>query len=89
MSIANHKFVPSWPAERDLDCYEDFIGTSLDLVFKNGATWIDIGCRSGKALVDSKNRFSSTTLVGVNAHPAKVRKGFEIVLFSPSALIKI
>jgi hypothetical protein len=70
------KKIPSWPNERDLNRYAEM--TLID--FKNelakDKVWIDIGCRTGKALSQIRKHFDAK-LVGINAHKIRVRKGIE------------
>ncbi len=66
--------IPSWPKERDLACYELFTGLDFEKEILDDMAWIDIGCRTGKALSQIRKK-SKAILLGVNAHPIRVRPG--------------
>lgn len=71
--------IPSWPEERDLARYEEF--TKLDFTndLSKDEIWIDIGCRTGKALSQTRKLYKAH-LVGVNAHKIRVRAGIQSIL---------
>lgn len=70
--------IPTWPRERDLATYSKYTCINFDIELSNGKTWIDIGCRTGKAMSETK-RLHKARLIGVNAHQIKVLKGIESI----------
>ena len=70
--------IPTWPRERDLATYVKYTCIHFDLELSHGKTWIDIGCRTGKAMSETK-RLCKARLIGVNAHQIKVLAGIESV----------
>jgi hypothetical protein len=50
----------------------------FNLELSNGKTWIDIGCRTGKAMRETK-RLYKARLIGVNAHRIKTFAGIESI----------
>ena len=70
--------IPTWPRERDLATYAKYTCIKFDLELSNEKIWIDIGCRTGKALSETK-KFCKAHLIGVNAHQIKVLTGIESI----------
>jgi hypothetical protein len=70
--------IPSWPRERDLATYAKYTGIDFDLELSEGKTWIDIGCRTGKAMSETKDLYQAR-LIGVNAHSIEVLPGIQSV----------
>lgn len=70
------KNIPSWPEERSLARYKEFTLLDFNEILSNGDMWIDIGCRSGKAL-SQLSTLRKVKLVGVNAHKITVLPGIE------------
>lgn len=70
--------MPTWPLERDLATYAKYTCINFDLELSSGKIWIDIGCRTGKALSETKRLFKAR-LIGVNAHRIKVLSGIESI----------
>lgn len=70
---------PTWPRERDLATYAKYTCIKFDQVLSDGKTWIDIGCRTGKALYETTQQYKMH-LVGVNAHKIEVLKGIKSFL---------
>ena len=70
--------IPTWPRERDLATYTKYTCINFDLELSNGKTWIDIGCRTGKAMSESK-RLCKARLIGINAHQIKVLTGIKSI----------
>jgi hypothetical protein len=70
--------IPTWPLERDLATYAKYTCIDFDLDLSAGKTWIDIGCRTGKALSETK-RLYKAHLIGVNAHRIKVLTGIKSI----------
>jgi len=68
--------LPAWPKERDLERYSDYTKIDFKQSLRAEQVWIDIGCRTGKALSQSR-KICRAKLVGVNAHDIKVRAGIE------------
>ncbi len=66
--------IPTWPQERDLATYAKYTTIDFPNELTDGMTWIDIGCRSGLALSESRT-FCKATLIGVNAHKIAVLPG--------------
>lgn len=66
--------IPTWPRERDLATYSKYTCINFDIELSNGKTWIDIGCRTGKAMSETKGLYKAR-LIGVNAHQIKVLEG--------------
>jgi hypothetical protein len=73
--------LPTWPKERDLCRYQEF--TKIDFIkdLSPGQTWIDIGCRTGKALSEFPPHYN-LNLVGINAHKIQVRPGIQSLIAS-------
>lgn len=72
--MAAAKKIPTWPRERDLATYSQYTCINFDRVLCDGNAWIDIGCRTGMAMSESKE-FCQARLIGINAHPIKVKRG--------------
>jgi len=70
--------IPTWPRERDLSTYSRYTSINFDVELSDGKTWIDIGCRTGKAMSETKGLYKAR-LIGVNAHPIEVLTGIESV----------
>ena len=70
--------IPTWPRERDLATYAKYTCINFDMELSDEKTWIDIGCRTGKAMSETKKLFKAH-LVGVNAHQIKVLTGIESI----------
>lgn len=70
--------IPTWPRERDLATYTRYSAIDFASLLTDGKTWIDIGCRTGKALHDSK-AFCTAKLLGINAHQIEVLPGIEAI----------
>lgn len=66
--------IPSWPQERDLSCYEKFTSLDFNKSLSHGDMWIDVGCRTGKALSQIPKIYNAK-LIGINAHRIRVRTG--------------
>lgn len=75
------KPIPTWPNERDLARYASYSAIDFTKELSDGEIWIDIGCRSGKALSQS-TKFYRAKLIGVNAHRIRVRSGILSVFAS-------
>lgn len=71
--------IPTWPRERDLATYTKYTGIHFVLELSTGKTWIDIGCRTGKAMSETK-KFCKAHLIGVNAHQIQVLPGIKPIL---------
>ncbi|MCX6957134.1 MAG: hypothetical protein NT164_01135 [Verrucomicrobiae bacterium] len=72
------KTFPTWPNERDLARYAELTQLDFDDCLAKGTTWIDVGCRTGKALSQMFKK-KKIVPVGVNAHQMKVRSGIHSV----------
>lgn len=70
--------VPTWPRERDLATYAKFTSIDFENELADGKTWIDIGCRTGKAMSETKGLYNGR-LIGVNAHQIEVLDGIESI----------
>jgi len=70
--------IPTWPRERDLATYSKYTSIHFDVELSDGKTWIDIGCRTGKAMSETKG-FCKARLIGVNAHPIEVLAGIQSI----------
>jgi hypothetical protein len=70
--------IPTWPRERDLATYSKYTRINFDIELSNGKTWIDIGCRTGKAMTETKELYKAR-LIGVNAHHIAVASGIESI----------
>ncbi len=70
--------IPPWPPERGLDRYEDLLGFSVRTALPVPATWLDVGCRSGRALADHTG--GDVRRVGVNDRITAVLDGIEPLL---------
>lgn len=70
--------VPQWPAERDLSRYQEYTQINFAEILSAGKTWIDIGCRSGKALSQALELYQAKA-IGVNAHKISVKPGIQAV----------
>jgi hypothetical protein len=70
---------PTWPRERDLATYAKYTCINFPLELTDGNTWIDIGCRTGKAMSETMGLYQAK-LIGVNAHLIKVLPGIESIL---------
>lgn len=68
--------LPTWPRERDLETYSRYTGIHFSLELSDGKTWIDIGCRTGKAMSETQ-KFCNACLVGVNAHKIETLAGIQ------------
>lgn len=68
--------IPTWPRERDLVTYSKYTCINFDIELSSGKTWIDIGCRTGKAMSETKALYKAR-LIGVNAHRIKVIAGIK------------
>lgn len=77
----NSGFIPQWPRERDLSHYGQLTGIDFHKTLNSRSVWIDIGCRSGMALTQSR-KFCRARLVGINVHPMRVKRGIEHVFAS-------
>ncbi len=77
MNTAKKK-IPSWPKERDLKTYGQYTRINFNENF-TAKIWMDIGCRTGKALSQSR-KFFQAKLIGVNAHKIPVRNGIQAIL---------
>lgn len=73
-----HK-IPSWPKERNLSQYSSYTAVDFSKDLSQGKIWIDVGCRTGTALSQTKE-FYAAKLVGINAHKIKTRKGIQSIL---------
>lgn len=74
---SNHK-MPSWPKERDLSTYSKYAAIDFEKVLSSGKIWIDVGCRTGKALSQTRKLYKAQ-LVGINTHAIKVRSGVQSI----------
>lgn len=79
MTLMKTENIPTWPKERDLSTYAKYTCINFGLELSNGKTWMDIGCRTGKALSETRP-FYKANLIGINAHPIKVLKGIKSIL---------
>jgi hypothetical protein len=70
--------IPTWPRERDLATYAKYTSINFEIELSNGKTWIDIGCRTGKAMSETRKLYHAH-LIGVNAHQIKVLKGIKSI----------
>ncbi|MBA3958294.1 MAG: hypothetical protein H0X51_07885 [Parachlamydiaceae bacterium] len=70
--------IPTWPRERDLATYAKYTCVDFHKELSLGKTWIDIGCRTGKAMSETQKLYNAH-LIGVNAHKIDVLKGIESV----------
>ncbi len=68
--------IPTWPRERDLATYTRYMAIDFSQELSDASTWLDVGCRTGKALHDFKSQ-STAKLIGVNAHQIDVLPGIE------------
>lgn len=66
--------IPTWPLERDLATYAKYTAIEFEDELRDGMLWIDIGCRTGIALSESRD-FCKAKLVGVNGHKIDVLPG--------------
>ncbi len=73
--------IPSWPQERTLSRYAEFTAIDFNNDLSHGEIWIDIGCRTGKALSET-HKFYKAKLIGVNAHKIRVRSGIKAIFAS-------
>lgn len=62
---------PTWPRERDLATYAKYTCIDFEVELSHEKTWIDIGCRTGKAMSETQKLYPAR-LVGVNAHEIDV-----------------
>jgi hypothetical protein len=69
---------PTWPRECDLATYSKYTSINFDAELSDAKTWIDIRCRTGKAMSGTRE-FCRARLIGVNAHPIDVMAGIEPV----------
>jgi hypothetical protein len=70
--------IPTWPRERDLATYAKYTCINFDLELSHDKTWIDIGCRTGKAMSETKKLYKAH-LIGINAHQIKTLPGIESI----------
>jgi hypothetical protein len=70
--------LPTWLRERDLATYAKYTCINFDCELSHEKTWIDIGCRTGKAMSETKKLYKAR-LIGVNAHQIKVLVGIESI----------
>jgi hypothetical protein len=73
--------LPAWPKERDLQRYQEFTKIDFMKALSLGQTWIDIGCRTGKALSEFPQHYK-LKLIGINAHKIQVRPGIHSLIAS-------
>jgi len=66
--------IPTWPRERDLSTYSKYTAIDFERELSDATAWMDVGCRTGKALYESK-KFSNASLLGVNAHQIELLPG--------------
>lgn len=77
-SVAICSKIPTWPRERDLTIYSKYTCIDFHKELSAGRTWIDIGCRTGKAMQETRKLYKAR-LIGVNAHEIEVLSGIESV----------
>lgn len=70
--------IPTWPRERDLETYAKYTYIDFHKDLSHGKTWIDIGCRTGKAMCETQKLYKAH-LIGVNAHEIEVLKGIKSI----------
>lgn len=70
--------IPSWPKERDLARYAEFTHIDFDADLAANQIWIDIGCRTGQALSETRRKYNAK-LIGVNAHHINVLPGIHSI----------
>lgn len=70
--------IPTWPRERDLATYAKYTCIDFHKELSRGKTWIDIGCRTGKAMNESQKLYKAH-LIGVNAHKIDVLEGIKSI----------
>lgn len=70
--------IPSWPKERDLARYVEFTNINFDTDLAANEIWIDIGCRTGKALDEARHKYHAK-LIGINAHKIEVLPGSQSI----------
>lgn len=70
--------IPTWPRERDLTTYAKYTCIDFHKELSDGKTWIDVGCRTGKAMSETQKLYKAH-LIGVNAHEIDVLNGIESV----------
>lgn len=70
--------IPTWPKERDLATYSKYTCINFERELSDGKTWIDIGCRTGIALNESR-KLHKAWLIGVNAHEIEVLEGIQSI----------
>lgn len=70
--------IPTWPRERDLATYSKYTSINFDIELSKGKTWLDVGCRTGKAMSETKELYKAR-LIGVNAHHIEVLPGIESI----------
>jgi hypothetical protein len=68
--------IPTWPRERDLTTYAKYTCIDFHKELSHGKIWIDIGCRTGKAMQETRKLYKAR-LIGVNAHEIEVLNGIE------------
>jgi SAM-dependent methyltransferase len=71
--------IPSWPKERDLATYSKYTKIDFTQDLSSKKTWIDVGCRTGKALSQTRQWYDAK-LIGINAHEIKVQPGIQPIL---------
>ena len=70
--------LPTWPNERDLARYAELTELDFAQELSTGKTWIDIGCRTGKALSQAAKQYRIIP-IGVNAHDIAVCSGIDSI----------
>lgn len=70
--------IPTWPRERDLATYAKYTCINFDHELSDGKTWIDIGCRTGKAMSETRKLYNAC-LIGINAHEIDVLTGIKSI----------
>jgi hypothetical protein len=70
--------IPTWPRERDLATYAKYTCIDFHKELSHGNIWIDIGCRTGKAMQETQKLYKAR-LIGVNAHEIEVLNGIESI----------
>ena len=78
--MSQQPLLPTWPQERDLARYGELTDFDFESYFSPGKMWIDVGCRTGKALSEIMLQKKKIIPIGINAHPIEVRSGIHSLL---------